>query len=274
LGSSQLVFEPSEVQAGEYQFNIGTAGATSLVLQALYLPLALRGTGPSRLTLVGGTHVNASPCFHFLETTWKRYSTLLGLRIELDLQRPGFYPRGGGIIKARIDSCQSLKRFQSSCHGRITEVRGFSAVAGLPEHIAQRQARQAAKRLRAVGLDLAIDLQTWEGGPGSVLGLELPTQPVPTLFFGLGARGKSAERVADEAVDQVVAHFAAPPGSVDLHSADQILLPLAFAAGASQFQVAQVTLHLLTNLAVIRWFLEREMTCEGAEGEPGLVTIR
>ena len=71
-GSSDLVFEPGEVRTGKYRFDVGTAGATGLVLQTIYLPLALRGDATSELTLIGGTHVSTSPCFHFLDATWRR----------------------------------------------------------------------------------------------------------------------------------------------------------------------------------------------------------
>jgi RNA 3'-terminal phosphate cyclase (ATP) len=60
---------------------------------------------------------------------------------------------------------------------------------------------------------------------------------------------------------------------VDFHSADQIVLPLALAEGASRFSVARVTQHLLTNIAVIRRFIDREIVCTGEEGQPGAVTI-
>ena len=96
---------------------------------------------------------------------------------------------------------------------------------------------------------------------------------MPTLFFALGERGKRAEKVADEAVEQVKAHLAAEPPGVDVHSADQLVLPLALAEGPSRFPVAMVTQHLLTNLAVIRRFLDRDLVCEGAEGQPGWVRI-
>ena len=43
LNSQQLLFEPGEVHAGRYRFDIGTAGATSLVLQTIFLPLARAG---------------------------------------------------------------------------------------------------------------------------------------------------------------------------------------------------------------------------------------
>lgn len=107
-----------------------------------------------------------------------------------------------------------------------------------------------------------------------MLGLVIATTPVaPTLFFGLGARGKPAESVADEAVEQLLAHRAAAPAAVDPHSADQLLLPLAFAGGPSRYTVSKVTRHLLTNIAVIRHFLDRPISCTGSEGEPGMVRI-
>jgi RNA 3'-terminal phosphate cyclase (ATP) len=148
-----------------------------------------------------------------------------------------------------------------------------SAVAGLPEDIARRQARRAGHRLRQRDLRVEVREESLLGGPGTVLSIELDTAPVPTLFFALGERGKPAERVADEAADQTLEFLDAPAGSVDLHSADQLVLPLALAAGPSSFRVARVTSHLLTNLAVIRRFIERDLRCEGSEGKPGCVEI-
>jgi RNA 3'-terminal phosphate cyclase (ATP) len=106
-----------------------------------------------------------------------------------------------------------------------------------------------------------------------MLALVLDTEPAPTLFFGLGERGKRAEKVADEAVEQVKDYLAAQPPGVDAHSADQLVLPLALADGASHYPVAEVTQHLLTNIAVIRMFLDRDIVCEGDEGQPGRVRI-
>jgi RNA 3'-terminal phosphate cyclase (ATP) len=146
-------------------------------------------------------------------------------------------------------------------------------VANLPADIARRQARRAVYRLEEAGLKPDLREEKWQGGPGTILAVVLPTEPAPTLYFGLGARGKPAERVADEAVDQVLAYLRTGPAGVDEHSADQIILPLALAEGPSEFPVAQVTQHLLTNIAVIRRFVEREIVCEGEEGEPGVARI-
>jgi RNA 3'-terminal phosphate cyclase (ATP) len=273
LDSTELVFEPGQVVPGNYRFAIGTAGATGLVLQTVYLPLALRGGAPSAMILEGGTHVPTSPCFHFLDVTWRRYLELLGLEIRLRLHRPGFYPRGGGVVEARVQPCLRLRGLHLPERSTVTAATGFSAVAGLPEHIARRQARQAACRLEEAGLRVDIGEETWPGGPGTVLAVVLGTEPVPTLFFGLGARGKPAERVADEAVDQALAYLRAAPSAVDARSADQLVLPLALAEGPSAFTVAEVTSHLLTNIAVIRRFQRRDILCEGTAGSPGWVRV-
>jgi RNA 3'-terminal phosphate cyclase (ATP) len=273
LHGTDLVFEPGTVTAGKYHFPIGTAGAVGLVLHTLYLPLALRGSAPSELTLGGGTHVSSSPCYHFLDVTWRPYLELLGLQVKLQLRRPGFYPRGGGVVVANIQPCPRLHGLQCLERKPIQTVCGFSAVAGLPEQIAARQKRRAVQRLRQSGLRVNLNEETWADGPGTVLALILDTQPVQTLFFGLGARGKPAERVADEAADQALAYIASDQGAVDTHSADQLVLPLTLAQDASAFTVPAVTTHLTTNVAVIRRFLDRDIVCEGGEGKPGTVRI-
>ena len=192
------------------------------------------------MTLIGGTHVRTSPCFHFLDATWRRYLETFGLRLSLTMFRPGFYPRGGGVVEVHIQPCAGLRGVSLKDRGPVKTATGFSAAAGLPESVAKRQARRATYRLRERGLDVGLREEMWEGGPGSVLAVVLDTAPAPTLFFGLGARGKPSERVADEAVDQVIAYLDAHDAPVDLHRADQIVLPLALAEGPSDYRVAEV----------------------------------
>jgi RNA 3'-phosphate cyclase len=271
-GSSDLVFEPGPVRPGTYRFDVGTAGATGLVLHTVYLPLSYRATAPSAVTLVGGTHVRTSPSFHFLDTTWRRYVGLCGLKLSLRLQRSGFYPHGGGIVEAFLQPADHLHGLRL-LERTAAKVTGFSAVAGLPAAIARRQARRAAFRMEQHGIEAEIRQEEWEGGPGSVLALEVSGGPVSALFVAVGERGKPAERVADEAAEEAIAYLQAGPAPVDAHSADQLVLPLALADGPSEYGVAAVTRHLTTNVVVIRRFLDRNITVEGMEGEPGLVRV-
>jgi RNA 3'-phosphate cyclase len=272
VNSKHLTFEPGEVRARNYRFAIGTAGATGLVLQTVYLPLALRGKGPSEITLEGGTHVAKAPCYHFLDMTWRRYLERIGLSVRLEMRRPGFYPRGGGVVIAHVGPCSKVRGLHLTKRVELTKASGFSAVAGLPDHIARRQARRASIRLTDTGITADIPMEEWQGGPGTVLGICFDESPAPTLFFAIGERGKPAEAVADGAVDEALA-YAASSEPVDPHSADQLVLPLTFAEEASEYRVSQVTQHLTTNIAVVRMFLERDISCEGAEGSPGVVRI-
>jgi RNA 3'-terminal phosphate cyclase len=198
---------------------------------------------------------------------------LLDLHVSLKMRRPGFYPRGGGAVEMHVAPCARLRPLRLLDRPAVTHAEVLSAVAGLPGGIAERQSRQALKRLRDTRLKLRSHEESWPGGPGTVVAVTLNTQPVPSLFFGLGAKGKRAERVADEAVEAARAFFDAAPAAVDPHSADQLILPLAFAEGRSVFTVSEVTQHLLTNIGVVRRFVEREIVVEGDEGKPGKVTI-
>jgi RNA 3'-phosphate cyclase len=270
VGSSDLTFEPGSVTPGKYHFSIGTAGATALVLHTVYLPLAL-ADGPSEVVLEGGTHNEKAPSFHFLETTWRAYLARLGLTVPLEMKRPGFYPRGGGLIIAHIQPWAN--RYPLTLTGPVTlnQASVLSATAGLPTHVNNRQARRATVRLRDAGVEPDVSTGEWQGGPGSMLAITW-AGPVPTLFTGLGARGKPAEAVADEAADEAIAHRDSGM-PVDPHSADQLLLPLALADGQSEYHVSEVTRHLTTNAAVLQLFLEREITINGPEGATGVVRV-
>jgi RNA 3'-terminal phosphate cyclase (ATP) len=49
---------------------------------------------------------------------------------------------------------------------------------------------------------------------------------------------------------------------------------LAFCQGPSEFTTSRVTRHLLTNLWVVRQFMDIDVQVEGNEGEEGRVVIR
>jgi RNA 3'-terminal phosphate cyclase (ATP) len=273
VGSSVLYFEPNTVKAGNYTFSIGTAGATSLVLHTVYLPLALRSDKPSEITITGGTHNIHAPCYHFLETTWGAHMARLGLRVELEMTRPGFYPRGGGEIRAIVHPCSRVNGMALLTCPELTTAGGFSAYAELPESVGRKQARRLSVRLKSEGVESHIPVEEWEAAnPGSVAAVIFRQAPVPALFFGLGERGKPSERVADDALDEAIA-FRDAKCPVDPHSADQLLLPLAFSDDASEYRTSEITRHLTTNIETVRKFVDRTIQIEDTESKSGIVRI-
>jgi RNA 3'-terminal phosphate cyclase (ATP) len=155
----------------------------------------------------------------------------------------------------------------------VTSAKVLAGSAGLPGHVAQRMRDTAVERLGELSQEVEARTETWPGGPGCMLGIELPTGPAPTFFFALGEKGKPAEMVAHEAAEQVEKYLQTQPLGVDEHSADQLLLPLALAEGTSEFRVAAVSSHLVTNAEIIGHFVKREILIDGEEGTAGFVRI-
>ena len=273
LGSQALTFEPSGVRSGPYHFDIGTAGSTSLVLQTILLPLSFAG-GDSTVTVIGGTHVQWSPCFHYLERHWLYYMREMGFRIELELNQAGFYPRGGGSVRAVIHPVDAVVPMILTHRGELKKIRGTSAVANLNVSVAVRQKVQAIKQLGDLSRVAEIEImQLRSPSKGTFLLLIGEFEDSQCCFYGLGALRKRAESVADDAVSEFLA-FLASDGAIDHYLADQLVLPMALARGASEIRTSKVTRHLMTNASIVKMFLPVSIEIDGEIGHPGSIRIR
>ena len=277
LGSTSLTFRPSEVNSGRYKFDIGTAGATSLVLQTIFLPLS-RATAASSVIITGGTHVCWSPCYHYLALQWLPYMQRIGFNADIILNIAGFYPQGGGRINTVIRPATALNPLNLIGRGKLIRITGFSAVANLNREIADRQKRQALGRLVSIAgklgqPEIQIKIQEFPSSTkGTVLLLLAEFENGSACYYALGELGKPAERVADEAVDALLA-FLDTEATLDQYLADQLLLPLSFASGTSMLYTSQITQHLLTNAEIMRIFLPVDISIDGDRGKPGIVRI-
>jgi RNA 3'-terminal phosphate cyclase (ATP) len=276
IGAREVAFSPATYTARDLAIDIGTAGSTGLVLQTLHLPLALRAKKKAHIVLTGGTFNPKAPAFPFLETTWCAYLAALGMPLTLNMSSAGFHPRGGGRLEASIDAA-APRSFVKTSRGPLGRVRGAAGVANLSDDIARRMRHRAIERLDEHGISAEIELVRWHSpGQGAALALTAEHEgTMPATFVGLGQRGKPSEAVADDAIAELLVFEAAEQAAVDPHSADQILLPLAFAPGRSEFTVSAVTEHLRTNADTIRAFLDRSITIEetGADNRSGTVVI-
>lgn len=227
----------------------------------------------SEVTLIGGTHVPWSPCFHYLDLQWLPYLRRMGLGTELELLLAGFYPQGNGQVVARIEAARELAPLHLPERGALKRIRGISAVANLDMSIAERQRNRAIERLRSRYKGIEIELLDLPARTkGTFLLLFAQFKHASACYVGLGAPGKRAEQVSDEAC-LWLEKFLAGTGAVDEYLADQLLLPMAFASGESKFRTAQVTQHLLTNAAVIRAFGSAEIEIEREHGKEGNVRV-
>ncbi|MFW6145893.1 MAG: RNA 3'-terminal phosphate cyclase [Planctomycetota bacterium] len=276
LGSTAIDLPAGRARPGDYRFDVTTAGSANLVIQTV-LPVLLVGDGDSRVTVTGGTHNPMAPCYEYLAHVMGPLRAAMGVEAMLTMARAGFYPAGGGDLTLDLRGLggrEPLIGLRMTQRGELRSVDALSAVStSLPDHIAERQARQLTGRLHKRGLRWGLEEARWDtASPGTVVFLRAVFTRGVAGCFALGARGKPAETVADEAVDALEAHLDAD-GAVDPHAADQLLVIAALALEPTTYTTTAVTSHLLTNAEVVRHLTGREVTVEGELGEPGRVDV-
>jgi RNA 3'-terminal phosphate cyclase (ATP) len=252
LGSQALSFAPGQLRGGEYRLAVGTAGSTTLVLQAV-LPALLCADDSTRLILEGGTHNPSAPPFDFLATTFLPLLRRMGAKVAARLDAPGFYPAGGGRIVVDVEPCGSLRPLHLLERGAV-KVHARALLASLPESIGKRELSVVRERM---GLDRSMARIEQVGGsigPGNAVVIVIESDSVTEVITSFGAKGVSAEAVATEACDEAWRYLRAEI-PVGIHLADQLLLPMAL-AGCGTFRTLTPTEHTKTNAAVIQRFLD------------------
>jgi RNA 3'-terminal phosphate cyclase (ATP) len=217
-----------------------------------------------------------SPPFDYLKRVYLPTLTRIGIVAKVNIRKWGWYPIGGGEIQATVEgqgASAPLTGLELGERGELLRVRGLSASSNLPKHIRGRQERAALQVLRSNGVNARIDIADAPAkGQGTVVFLWAEFENATAGFTSLGQRGKPAERVAEEAADELL-EFLHGEAAVDRYLADQLLLPLALANGASRFTTQKVTQHLLTSAWVVNQFLPGCVRVEGQEGQPGTCRV-
>lgn len=249
-GSQTLLFKPGKIKGGDYRYAIGTAGSCTLVLQTL-LPALWFAGAPSTVTVSGGTHNPAAPPADFLIQAWLPLVRRMGVDMDIELLRHGFYPAGGGEVRARIAPDNVLQPLDLCERGALLSAKAVAVIAGLPADIAKRELERVAQRLS--GIETEMRLLSSREGPGNALMVTLNYQHCREVFTGFGEKGVPAESVADR-VAKEARRYRDSAAAVGEHLADQLILPLAL-AGQGRLTTIEASSHLRTNLEVIGRFL-------------------
>ena len=270
LGATSLRFEPGAIRGGDYSFATGSAGSCTLVLQTV-LPALWRADVPSRVRLQGGTHNPLAPSADFLADSFVPRLRDFGIEVDLQLESPGFYPAGGGVLHATVQPAAELRRCAFEARGELERVEGTALLSALSSDIGLRELavlqdgfglREDARHLRQVRPP---------GGPGNALMLRVRHAAHTTTFTGFGERGTSAETVAARVADEAQTYLNSG-ACIDEHLGDQLLLPMALAGGGS-FTTTAPSEHLRSNAALIEKFLPVEITWEQQDATTWRVTV-
>ena len=278
IGSKEIEFNPGSPKGGSFKIDVGTAGSTSLVLQAL-MPVMSFSRSKTIVEITGGTNNPMAPAVEYLQEVLLPAVSKMGYEGSIELLRRGFYPRGQGIVRAVVEPIKALKPIMIEKFGEIEEIKGLSYSSRLPSHIVERMARSAERVIIGAGYKkVKIDLEALQASqrrcaadPGC--GIILFAKSKEGAIVGadsLGKLGKPAEKVGTEAAEELLGQLVAK-APVDRHLADQLIVYMSLAGGRSTIRTSELTLHAITCIRLSEKMVGARFKVEGEEGGPSTI---
>jgi RNA 3'-phosphate cyclase len=257
LGSTSVTFRPRGIRGGRLNLDVGTAGSVTLVLQAVLVP-ALFAAQPTTLSIRGGTDVRWSPPADYTHSVFIPLLAGMGGTASFQVRRRGYYPRGGGHVRADIAPVSVLAPFRGEDMGQPLRIGGHAHGSNLPTHVAERMKGRSEEGL-AEFQPVTIKAHTYGDreaeGRGGALVLWAKTTAVRLGASAVAEKGVAAEALADHATRELRDDLRATV-TLDRYAADQLLPYMALASGTSVFWVREVSGHLKTLFWLLPQFLD------------------
>jgi RNA 3'-terminal phosphate cyclase (ATP) len=267
-GSQELIFRPGNVRGGasRYLWDIGSAGSTTLLALAA-LPVLAFASRPVEAELRGGIFQDFAPSFYHLRHAMLPVLQRMGIQAEIEMQRPGYVPRGGGILRVTTSPVEGCLR--SIIHerpGQLESITGIALASHLQERrVARRMAEAAQTVLAAEGyraeIDIREDTEAVQAGAALALFANLPGGWRLGADWA-GAKGRPAETIGERVSAQLLQDLRSG-ATLDHFAADQIITFAALADGESRFRIPAMTEHIESNAWLVREFLGARVEVEG-----------
>jgi RNA 3'-phosphate cyclase len=273
VGSTKLSFEPGLPEKTNLNVSIGTAGSIPLLISQV-LPLSL--LQEMTLHVHGGTNVPFSPPAEFLKACLFPVLRRAGAKLELNISRRGYYPKGQGLVSfSSRPACLPLKPISLKKQGALQLVKIFSHCSSLPRKVALNQAAAARHELKGLGVEFeeAVECREKSEAIGSGITLFACFSSGAVLSgSALGEKGKPAEMVGREAA-QALAKEVASKKACDSHLADQLIPFMALAKGESVIEATRLSSHCQTNIGITERFLPARFKVDGEIGKPAKISV-
>ncbi|MFH1486918.1 MAG: RNA 3'-terminal phosphate cyclase [Chloroflexota bacterium] len=258
LGSREISYEPGDaIPGGRHEWDIGTAGSTTMLAMAT-IPLACFADRETVLRITGGLFQDFAPSAHHMQYVLLPLLDRMGVHAQFSIVRPGYVPRGGGVIEIAVEPVRGrLKPITLLEQRTVRQIKGIALSSQLKEQrVSERMAEACRRVLKARGHAARIDtiyddfslqagasLAVWaEMEEGSVLGADRA-----------GRRGRSSEEIGRFVAEALLEDIDSG-AAVDRHVADQLILHAALADGESQYIIPRMTDHVETNLWLVEQF--------------------
>jgi RNA 3'-phosphate cyclase len=257
LGSRELRFTPREIEGGNIEALIETAGSIPMLLQAV-LPICLIAENPVHLHVAkGGTDTIHAPTINYLRYVFLPSLKQMGIDAEITVQKYGYYPKGMGEATMTVKPNSNLKPIKLESFGKFTALKGVSVCTFLSDkRVAERQAKTAKTCFSHIGYEADIQVVNDQSNPiqkGSSIVLWAETNTGAIVGAdAIGELRKMSEAVGKEAAEKLADELAVKP-TVDVHLADMLIPYMALAESKSVFLTRKISEHIESNV----WLIEK-----------------
>lgn len=256
VGSGEIFFKPRRaIEGGYFEWDIGTAGSTTMLAFAL-LPAACFASRPLTCRISGGLFQDFAPSAYHMQHVLLPILGRMGLRTRLEIVRPGYVPKGGGIIEVEVSPVgDRLVPLELPEQGRVTRIEGIALSSHLKERkVSERMAAECQRALHTARLNASIRSIDDSTAPQAGAALALFAYTESGCIIGADRAG--APRRTSEVIGRYVARSLmedlASGATVDRFLADQLIFSAALAGGTSRYRIPRLTEHVETNL----WLVE------------------
>jgi RNA 3'-terminal phosphate cyclase (ATP) len=260
VGSSEIEFYPGKsIRGGRFTFDIGTAGSATMMALCL-LPLGLFAQSPSTYRIIGGLFQDFAPSAFHLKYVLLPLIQKMGAFIEIQIVRPGYVPKGSGILDIHISPLKKkLSPIILIDQGKILNVKGYSLSSYLEmRKVSERMADECRKQLKATGVNTDIQiLNDNKNDPafektsvqsGAALAVWAQTDTGCIIGSDMaGAFRRSAEYIGNYVARKLIEDIGSGACS-DRFLSDQLIPFAALAQGTSKIQVPEITDHIDSRL--------------------------
>jgi len=266
VGSKEITYTPGgRFNGGEYSWDIGTAGSTTMMAQTL-LPLACFARKPSKFRLEGGLFQDFAPSAYHMKFVLLPFLRQMGVQTEFDIIRPGYVPRGGGVVEIRVAPGGKLKPLNLTEQGEIFNIKGIALSSHLKaKRVSQRMAEECRKLLSSYGYKVEIEKIEDESSlqEGAVLAIYVETSRGNRMGSDRAGRpGRSSESIGRYVAERFIEDVKTG-AAVDRYIADQLIIYGGLADGVTRYSVPHITEHVETNLWLIEEFLGARTKIDG-----------
>jgi len=267
VSSSEIRFKPGgKLKGGNYEWDIGTAGSTTLLAMTL-LPAACFATGAMSFKISGGLFQDFAPSAYHMQYVLFPVLEKMGINARLNIIRPGYVPRGGGIIEVRVEPVMGkIKPMRLVSQGDVIEIQGVALSSHLKERkVSERMVEKCNEVLKSNGYSAQIEI-TYDN-------LALQRGAALTIYAKtssgciIGADRAGEPRRTSEEIGRYVAYSLledlATGATVDRYLADQLIFYAALGDGVSEYRIPRLTEHVETNLWLVESILGAKSEVNG-----------